>query len=247
MKYECIRCDYATDKLFLFVQHLERKKLCDPIKGDISLDDLKEQYIKPKLLSCNNCDKLFKTPNGLTQHKKVCNVNTNIITPTNNLTIEFENMRRELSELNSIKKELAELKETSNKDITELRQMVISNGAGPSNSSSSMQQQNIIASSASVQNANTINNNNITININPIYEENKDYITKEFVIECLNDKTDGLVKLFEKLHSPRRPYGPPFASLTFLFLTLLSCLDNTCKFLKLKQSICSSIFLRLKL
>ena len=38
-----------------------------------------------------------------------------------------------------------------------------------------------------------------------------------------------------------------FASLTFLFFTLLSCLDNTCKFLKLKHSFCSLLFFRLKL
>jgi hypothetical protein len=100
-KYECIRCDYVTDKLFSFVTHLERKTLCDPIKGDISLDDLKEKYIKPKLLSCNNCNKSFKTPNGLTQHKKICNVNKNIIAP-NNMMIEFENMKREIAELRQL-------------------------------------------------------------------------------------------------------------------------------------------------
>jgi hypothetical protein len=94
-KYECPRCGYETEKLFPFVKHLERKIICDPIKGDISLDDLKAQYIKPKTLSCDQCDMLFKSLFGLTKHKKVCD---NII-KKETMVVEFENMKKELAEL----------------------------------------------------------------------------------------------------------------------------------------------------
>lgn len=190
--HNCPRCNYETDNIYIFKKHLNRKKICEPIKSNNDLSDIKKQYLTtvfPHI--CENCERGFTTKYGLTKHNKICTINRNSILTNDNKSnkdIEFENMKKE---------------------IAELRQLVLNNN-GASTSMPAIQNNNEASTSMSAiqniqnniqqntQNANTINN--INININPITQENKDYITKEFVIECLNDKLDGLVKLFEKLH-----------------------------------------------
>lgn len=181
MKYDCPRCNYETDKLFTFVKHLERRTICDPINGDISLDNLKEQYIKPKILTCDNCNMQFKSPNGFTKHKKIC------IKQDNNMLIEIENMK---------------------KQIAELQQLVNNNNASTSTIQISNLQQNnnTISTSNILQNNNIqIQNNNITI-VLPVTLSNDSFITKEFMQECFRKKIDGLTEFLIKKHfNPKYP------------------------------------------
>lgn len=45
MDHKCIRCNYETNNRSLFVKHLQRKTICKPINGNISLENVKTQYI----------------------------------------------------------------------------------------------------------------------------------------------------------------------------------------------------------
>ena len=41
--YECPRCSYSTHILTIYIRHLKRKKLCEPI---LSKTNLHKEYIK---------------------------------------------------------------------------------------------------------------------------------------------------------------------------------------------------------
>ena len=44
VEYLCHRCGYNTNKKSNIIQHLNRKKICKPILGDISIEDIKKYY-----------------------------------------------------------------------------------------------------------------------------------------------------------------------------------------------------------
>ena len=97
--YKCPRCNYTTHILTIYVRHLKRKKICEPI---ISKTDLKKEYIKyginekvilpqnnttdttknvdslkitqnnTKINKCKYCDKQFSRIDSLTRHYKTC-------------------------------------------------------------------------------------------------------------------------------------------------------------------------------
>lgn len=72
--HECIRCDYKTKNVVDFRKHLQRKILCEAIKGDVSLDDLKKKYLSPKMivLNCPKCAKGFSSTHGYKSHIEKC-------------------------------------------------------------------------------------------------------------------------------------------------------------------------------
>ena len=54
VEYLCHRCGYNTNKKCNIIQHLNRKKMCSPILGDISIEDIKKYYnLENKLLNPN--------------------------------------------------------------------------------------------------------------------------------------------------------------------------------------------------
>ena len=44
IEYLCHRCGYNTHKKSNLIQHLNRKKICKPILGDISIEEIKKHY-----------------------------------------------------------------------------------------------------------------------------------------------------------------------------------------------------------
>ena len=44
VEYLCHRCGYNTNKKSNIIQHLNRKKICKPILGDISIEEIKKHY-----------------------------------------------------------------------------------------------------------------------------------------------------------------------------------------------------------
>ena len=44
VEYLCHRCGYNTNKKSNIIQHLNRKNICKPILGDISIEEIKKHY-----------------------------------------------------------------------------------------------------------------------------------------------------------------------------------------------------------
>ena len=96
--YKCPRCNYSTHILTIYVRHLKRKKICEPISSKTDLQkeyikyDIYEKIIKPQNNSiktsknegalkitqnnskniCKYCDKQFSRIDSLTRHYKTC-------------------------------------------------------------------------------------------------------------------------------------------------------------------------------
>ena len=79
--FNCDRCGYSTNKLSDIKRHIVRKSPCEPIVSDISLDSMKEKYLKEKLINhmCDVCDKGFSSKSGYYIHRKNCKKEENII------------------------------------------------------------------------------------------------------------------------------------------------------------------------
>ena len=84
MKYTCERCGYETNELHNLKRNLTRKITCDTINSNISIDDIFKKYNKEKKITCDGCDKLYSSRQGLFIHKKnsKCSNKNNSITST---------------------------------------------------------------------------------------------------------------------------------------------------------------------
>ena len=60
VKYECFRCGYNTKQKTHFINHLNRKKICNPIYDDMGIEEIKEHYGFEK-----SSETLQITPNSL--------------------------------------------------------------------------------------------------------------------------------------------------------------------------------------
>ena len=60
IEYLCHRCGYNTNRRSNIIQHLNRKKVCIPILGDISIEDIKKHY-KLEIKNMNTkCSKMLQ-------------------------------------------------------------------------------------------------------------------------------------------------------------------------------------------
>ena len=95
------------------MNHLNRKKKCEPIIQDIETDELIKELIIVKDLiksfKCDFCDKIFSSSQGKYQHKRLCKKN-----PINNKELPFQ----QSDEINELKKEIGELKNLIIKNTT---------------------------------------------------------------------------------------------------------------------------------
>ena len=179
VEYLCHRCGYNTNRRSNIIQHLNRKKVCKPILGDISIEDIKKHYkleiknmnpncskllqLAPncsKLLQnyynriseneCIYCSKSFSRNSNLTKHLKICK-------------IKIEKEKEDLEKNNEIKelKKMVEKLLVENKGNTNISDNSISNSN------------------------NTIHN---TININNYGEEDTKYITSDYILNLLKFK-----------------------------------------------------------
>ena len=104
--YKCPRCNYSTHILTIYIRHLKRKKICEPI---LSKTTLQNEYIKYGIIDkilipqnntisttenvelhkitqnttifnqCKYCDKVFSRVDSLTRHYKTCKDKKEII------------------------------------------------------------------------------------------------------------------------------------------------------------------------
>jgi hypothetical protein len=181
VEYLCHRCGYNTNRRSNIIQHLNRKKVCTPILGDISIEDIKKHYkleIKninqncskmlqfapncSKLLQndynriseneCIYCSKSFSRNSNLTKHLKICK-------------IKIEKEKNVLEKDNEIK----ELKKMVEKLLVENKGNT-----------------NISDNSISNSNNNIIGIENLTIH--NYGDENIKYITSDYILNLLKFK-----------------------------------------------------------
>ena len=99
MIYECPRCEYTTTVNTNFKKHISNKILCNPIKSDIPLDAIRNEFFNRKLnnqYECNGCNKKYSSKDTLRTHKKGCeslkvenpvsSIINNNVTTNNNIT-----------------------------------------------------------------------------------------------------------------------------------------------------------------
>ena len=198
--YKCPRCNYSTHILTIYVRHLRRKKICDPI---LSKTDLQKEYIKydinekiispqnntiktsknegahkitqnnTKINKCKYCDKQFSRIDSLNRHYKTCKEKKK----TDEASIHMQEL------VNLLNEQKLELKE-KNKQIDELIKK-----AGINIATQNIQQ-NI--------------NQNIKIlaydNTDLSHLKNKDYL------KCLRRSNFCIPHLIEKIHfNPEKP------------------------------------------
>jgi hypothetical protein len=181
VEYLCHRCGYNTNRRSNIIQHLNRKKVCTPILGDISIEDIKKHYkleIKninqncskmlqfapncSKLLQndynriseneCIYCSKSFSRNSNLTKHLKICK-------------IKIEKEKNVLEKDNEIK----ELKKMVEKLLVENKGNT-----------------NISDNSITNSNNNIIGIENLTIH--NYGDENIKYITSDYILNLLKFK-----------------------------------------------------------
>ena len=88
LKYHCENCDYTCSKKFNWERHLSS------YKHNMTLsDNLGEQKSEKEQVEycCNNCDKKYKSRNGLWVHKKKC-VSPEIEAQKQNLELQKQNL-----------------------------------------------------------------------------------------------------------------------------------------------------------
>jgi hypothetical protein len=82
----CYKCNYNTSDKKDYMKHINTLKHRSVSVGD--LGDVKNPEKSAKQLICKNCNKEYKSTNGLWKHKKQCIVKINKINNHDNLIIE---------------------------------------------------------------------------------------------------------------------------------------------------------------
>lgn len=74
MTFQCKRCGYETKNKYDYGKHLDRKTLCYPNLSNMSIDELKQEYIdiKRKDFHCEHCTKGFTTSKSRWRHEQLC-------------------------------------------------------------------------------------------------------------------------------------------------------------------------------
>jgi hypothetical protein len=85
VKYTCPRCHHETDKKYNIKIHYTRKKSCQVLFEDVSLEDCLKQLDKPKPRNCKYCEKIFCRKSYLEKHYETCSVKKKILEHENQL------------------------------------------------------------------------------------------------------------------------------------------------------------------
>lgn len=63
VKYECLRCGYNTKSKSSFMNHLNRKNICIPVKDNIGIEEIKKFYGFDTNIKCNTQNEPQMTQN----------------------------------------------------------------------------------------------------------------------------------------------------------------------------------------
>jgi len=184
VEYLCHRCGYIAGQRINLKHHLNRKKMCRPILGDISIEDIKKHYnLETKRMNPNeskmnpneskmNPNESKMNPNESKKLEKI-KINEYICSYCGNCYSTNSNMRKH-EKTCKLKKE-NENEKNLKKQVEELKEMV---------------EKLLINNTGNTTTNNTNSNNTIhnTININNYGEEDTKYITSDYILNLLKFK-----------------------------------------------------------
>lgn len=73
--FNCERCGYSTNIKCNLIEHLKRKKECDPVVSNVARDVLLARLKPPPktgVHKCTNCDKAFNHASSMYRHRRSC-------------------------------------------------------------------------------------------------------------------------------------------------------------------------------
>lgn len=176
MEFLCKRCGVAFSTKAILIKHLNRKKICNPIKADLDvsvlLKELERQY-KENCHICILCSKKFNTSQSMYRHRKICakkQEEASKTTENNNQLVPIDT-----SEVIVLKKQVAALQEVVNGLVQDMNN----------------------------RSETTINNNytNNILVLNNFGEESIHHLTDQFLLEVFKDKDPGY--LAQQIHFSR--------------------------------------------
>lgn len=179
--YTCTRCGYHTDDVSNFKKHIHKKNTCNPIKADVTIESVREQFLQQRkehlenkqtaktIFICSTCSKEYKSRQGLYTHTKQC---------MKNHTLENR--------------------------IKQMEDMIIDLGHRLSASPSAT----VPGTTTNNTNNTNTNNTNIVNNVNNFNvlgvrnfgEEDISHLPGEFLSNCLLNPTKGITSLIEYIH-----------------------------------------------
>ena len=206
--YTCRRCGYENSRKYNFQKHLNRKKSCEPILENVSIEQLKKELLEPKRtknepklvqnepklvqnepklvqeFECNYCEKQFVNKSSLNRHlNSRCKEKIRIDEEKEKEEREKEELRKEIRSMKrqhkrELKKQREELKAEMDKQFDKLLARV-----GDTNITT---------------NVSNTNNNNIILN--DFGKEDVSHITTKVLEWCSIIPTERVPQLTELIH-----------------------------------------------
>ena len=178
IEYLCHRCGYNTNKRSNLIQHLNRIKICNPILGDISINEIKKHYNFEIKLNLQNTTKIpqntTKIPQNTTKNNqcKYCN----------KVLSRYDSLNRHIKICK--KKQECELLIEKEEEIKQMK----------------LEIEQLKTKSVTINNTTNNINNSKNIIINNYGDENIKHIKSEDFASLLNGIYNAVPKLIEKIH-----------------------------------------------
>ncbi len=179
MKYECLTCNYVTDRKSNYLSHINSKKHKKLAEISHSLAKISQNNLKKQII-CKYCNREFKHKSSLSKHiKYVCQKN------------EDEDLKEFVRLLNQKIEKISEQNDSLLKDKYNLQKQI-------DRLSKKLQVQNI---DNSVNNTNC-GNSTVNYNIKLLNYKDTDFshLTESDYINCISDCNHCVKTLIEKVH-----------------------------------------------
>ena len=204
IEYLCHRCGYNTHKKSNLIQHLNRKKICKPILGDISIEEIKKHYNFEINEIPQNTTLLPQNTTLLPQNNTLLPQNTTLLPQNNTKENQCKYCNKILSRYDSLNRHMKTCKKKREaesliiKQEEEIQQMKLE--------IEELKNKSITTNN----NINNTTNNNINnsknIIINNYGDENIKHLRSKDFRDILCSMYNSVPKLIEKIHfDPNHP------------------------------------------
>jgi len=185
IEYLCHRCGYNTNKRSNLIQHLNRIKICNPILGDISINEIKKHYNFEIKLNLQNTTKIPQNTTKIPQNTTKIPQNTtknNQCKYCNKVLSRYDSLNRHIKICK--KKQECELLIEKEEEIKQMK----------------LEIEQLKTKSVTINNTTNNINNSKNIIINNYGDENIKHIKSEDFASLLNGIYNAVPKLIEKIH-----------------------------------------------